>query len=65
MRRLKISGSIKTDPFNILSEQKRFYRDLYTRKNIRTDNTQRVESFLSNLDIPRLTEEKDYRVRVK
>ena len=57
MRRLKISGSTKTDPFNILSEQKRFYQDLYTSKNIRTDSTQTAESFLSNLDIPRLTEE--------
>ena len=57
MRRLKISGSTKTDFFNILSEQKRFYQDLYTSKNIRTDSTQTAESFLSNLDIPRLTEE--------
>ena len=57
MRRLKISGSIKTDPFNILSEQKSFYQDLYTSKNKRTHSTQTAESFLSNLDIPRLTEE--------
>ena len=57
MRRLKISGSTKTDPFNILSEQKRFYQDLYTSKSIRTDSTQTGESFLSNLDIPRLTDE--------
>ena len=54
---IEISGSTKTDPFNILSEQKRFYQDLYTSKNIRTDSTQTTESFLSNLDIPRLTEE--------
>ena len=57
MRRLKISGSIKTDPFNILSEQKSFYQDLYTSKNKRTHSTQTAESFLSNLDILRLTEE--------
>ena len=57
MRRLKISGPTKTDPYNILSEQKRFYQDLYTSKNIRTDSRQTAESFLSNLDIPRLTEE--------
>ena len=57
MRGLKISGSTKTDPFNILSEQKHFYQDLYTSKNIRTDSMQTAESFLSNLDIPRLTEE--------
>ena len=30
MRKLKISGSITTDPFDILSEQQRFYRGLYT-----------------------------------
>ena len=57
MRKLKISGSIKTDPFNILSEQKLFYQDLYTSKNIKVDSTQTAKSFLSNLDIPRLTEE--------
>ena len=57
MRRLKISGSIKTDPFNILSEQKRFYQDLYTSKNKGSDSMQTAESFLSNLDIPGLTEE--------
>ena len=57
MRKLKISGSIKTDPFNILSEQKLFYQDLYTSKNIKADSTQTAKSFLSNLDIPRLTEE--------
>lgn len=54
---MKISGSIKTNPFNILSDQKRFYQDLYTSKNIKTDSTQTAESFLSNLGIPRLTEE--------
>ena len=32
-RKLRISGSITTDPFSILSEQKRFYQDLYTSKN--------------------------------
>ena len=57
MRKLKISGSIKTDPFNILSEQKLFYQDLYTSKNIKVDSTQTAKSFLRNLDIPRLTEE--------
>lgn len=57
MRKLKISGSIKTDPFNILSEQKLSYQDLYTSKNIKADSMQTAKSFLSNLDIPRLTEE--------
>ena len=48
---------LKTDPFNILSEQKLFYQDLYTSKDINVDSTQTAKSFLSNLDIPRLTEE--------
>ena len=50
-------GSIKTDPFNILSEQKLSYQDLYTSKNVKADSMQTAKSFLSNLDIPRLTEE--------
>ena len=45
MRRLKISGSIKTDPFNILSEQKRFYQDLHPSKNIRSDSAQAAEDW--------------------
>ena len=32
MRRLKISGSIKTDPFNILSEQKVLSRSIHKQK---------------------------------
>ena len=56
MRKLRISGLITTDPFNILSEQKRFYQELYTSQND-TDNSQSTVSFLSNLDIPLLTEE--------
>ena len=57
MRKLKISGSIKSDPFIILSEQKLFYQDLYTSKNIKADSTQTAKFFASDLDIPRLTEE--------
>ena len=57
MRKFKISSLIKTDPFNILSEQKLFYQDPCTSKNIKVDSTQTAKSFLSNLDIPRLTEE--------
>jgi len=30
VRKLKTSGSIIVDPFNILSEQKGFYQELYT-----------------------------------
>ena len=32
LRKLKINGSITTDPFKILSEKKRFYQKLYTSK---------------------------------
>ena len=57
MRKLKICGSIKTDPFNILSEQKLFFQALYTSRNKSADNTQATESFLKELNIPKITEE--------
>ena len=34
VRKLKINGSITTDPFKILSEEKGFYQELYTSKNL-------------------------------
>ena len=47
-----------TDPFNILSEEKRFYQKLYSAsKNNNADNLQATELFLNNLNIPRLTEQ--------
>jgi len=57
VRKLKTSGSITTDPFNILSEQKRFYQELYTSQIKKADNTRATESFLNNLNIPSLTEQ--------
>ena len=57
MRKLKTSGSIITDPFNILSEQKHFYQELYTSQNKKADNTRATEFFLNNLNIPGLTEQ--------
>ena len=57
VRKLKTSGSIITDPFNILSEQKRFYQELYTSQIKKADNTQATESLLNNLNIPSLTEQ--------
>ena len=57
VRKLKTSGSIITDPFNILSEQKRFYQELYTSQNKKADNTRATEFFLNNLNIPGLTEQ--------
>ena len=55
VRKLKINGSITTDPFKILSEEKRFYQELYTSKNL--GNKQATEIFLNSLNIPRLTDE--------
>ena len=55
MRKLKINGSITTDPFKIRSEEKRFYQELYTSKNL--GNEQATEMFLNSLNIPRLTDE--------
>jgi len=60
VRKLKINGSFTTDPFKILSEQKRFYQDLYTSKNMSTGNTHATEVFLNNLNIPRLTDEQTF-----
>ena len=57
VRKLKTSGSIITDPFNILSEQTRFYQELYTSQNKKADNTRATEFFLNNLNIPGLTEQ--------
>ena len=46
MRKLNINGSITTDPFNILSEQQRFYQELYTSRNKNENNSQMpIESF--------------------
>ena len=55
VRKLKINGSITTDPFEILSEEKRFYQELYKSKNL--GNKQATEIFLNSLNIPRLTDE--------
>ena len=57
MRKLKISGSISTDPFDILSEQQRFYQGLYTSINKNVDATAKIESFIKDLNIPKLSEE--------
>ena len=55
MRKLKINGSITTDPFKILSEEKRLCQELYISKNL--GNKQATEIFLNSLNIPRLTDE--------
>ena len=56
IRKLLISGSITTDPNQILSEQKRFYQNLYkTDDSVETSDS--TESFLNSLNIPQLSEE--------
>ena len=57
VRKLKTSGSTITDPFSILSEQKRFYQELYTSQIKKAENTRATEHFLNNLNIPSLTEQ--------
>ena len=57
MTKLNINGSVTTDPFNILSEQRRFYQELYTSRNENKDNSQTIETFLKYLNIPKLSEE--------
>ena len=57
MRKLNIKGSITTDPFIMLSEQRRFYQELYTSRNKNEDNSQMINSFLKDLNIPKLSEE--------
>ena len=56
VRKLKTSGSIITNPFNILSEQKRFYQELCKSQIKKADNTQ-ATNFLNNLNIPSLTDQ--------
>ena len=55
MQKLKINGSITTDPFNILSEQQCFCQGLYTSINKNVDAIAKIESFLGDLNIPKLS----------
>ena len=55
VQKLKINGSITTDPFKILSEEIRFYQELYTSKNL--GNEQATEISFNSLNIPCLTDE--------
>ena len=57
MTKLNINSSVTTDPFNVLSEQRRFYQELYTSRNENKDNSQTIETFLKYLNIPKLSEE--------
>lgn len=57
MRKLNINGSSTTDPSKILSEQQRFYQELYSSKNMNNENLHEIKSFLKDLNIPKLSEE--------
>ena len=52
-----MNGSFTTDPFKILSEQRRVYKELYSCRNNNNDNSLKTESFLKDLIIPKLSEE--------
>ena len=56
IQKLLISGSITTDPYRILAEQKRFYQNLYKTKDS-VEATDSIEAFLNSLNIPKLSEE--------
>ena len=60
--KLKINGSINTNPFKILCEEKHFYQELYTSKNL--GNKQATETFLNSLNIPSLTDEQKFSCEV-
>ena len=55
-RKLLISGSITTDPYRILAEQKRFYLNLYKTKDS-VEAMDSIEAFLNSLNSPKLSEE--------
>lgn len=40
-----------------MSKQRRFYQELYTSRNENKDNPQTIETFLKDLNIPKLSEE--------
>ena len=56
IRKLLISGSITTDPYRILSEQKPFYENLY-KTNDSVEASDSIQAFLNRLNIPKLSEE--------
>ena len=52
-----VNDEIKTNPLCILNEVEQFYCDLYKSKNNRPDIENEIDSFLNNLNIPKLSEE--------
>ena len=56
IRKLYISGSISTDPFQIMDVQKSFYSKIYQRQQT-NQNTAEAKRFLDNPSIAKLSEE--------
>ena len=56
IRKLYISGTISTDPFQIMNVQKSFYSKLYERQQM-NHNTDELKRFLENPNISKLLEE--------
>lgn len=54
IQKLVISSTITTDPYQVLSEGKNFYYNLYTTKAFDKDS---IKSFLNNLSTTQLFEE--------
>lgn len=54
MRKLTPNESVTTDSLTVLTEQKRFYQNLYMSGRNETDNRYAAKSFLNNLNIPKL-----------
>ena len=57
IRKLLINGSVTTDPFCILSEQRRFYENLYKTKTKDNADNEAINKFLNELNVPKLSEE--------
>ena len=56
IRKLYISGTISTDPFEIMDAKKLFYSNLYKRQRT-NQNSEEADLFLKNPNISRLSEE--------
>ena len=57
IRKLHKSGVIKTDPFCVLKEQERFYKNLYKSSTTDPDLAFQIDYFLNDLNIPALSED--------
>ena len=62
IRKSLISGSITTDPYRILSKQKRFYHNLF-KANDSAEASDSIEAFLNSLNIPNYRKNKGNRVK--